>query len=181
MDTLEIALENYYQKDDNNKEIDIVLLYFGRAVYFTQALEDRLLVMLRFYEYHNNDIKPNHKVNGLYNYNDYTERPKMTLSNFINEVKRYYKLTDDLRDDLESILEKRNFIVHNYFKINSGKGYSHKGRCEMLEYFTKFINEAKRIDSELENYYSKYRNETGLTKEKLDQLVTQMIMEKTTE
>ncbi|KAF9658947.1 hypothetical protein ABHQ57_00630 [Tenacibaculum sp. ZH5_bin.1] len=47
----------------------------------------------------------------------------------------------------------------------------------MLEYFGNFIDEAQKIDSELNFYYSKYTKKMGLTQEKTEELVNNMKIE----
>ena len=44
----------------------------------------------------------------------------------------------------------------------------------MLKYFGDFIDEVKRIDSELNSYYSKYTNKMGLTEQRIEEIMTEM-------
>lgn len=167
------ALEEYENEDDNGKH-RLIYAYFGLAVYFSQVLEETFSIMLWTDRVFKKKVKTNKEVNEII---DAIENSKKTMGVFINEVKQSYSLTEKLTIDLTSILEKRNYLVHKYFKIEIQKCYSDLGRREMLEYFANFIDETKSIDSELNKYYTKYTDKMGFSKEKIEELVNQMKQE----
>lgn len=69
---------------------------------------------------------------------------------------------------------KRNFLVHYYFKKQIFKVYSDTGRREMLEYFTIFVDESKRIDLELKLYYQKYIKKLNITENLIQELYDEL-------
>lgn len=176
MSTYKDALEEYKTEDDNGKN-RLIYAYFGLAIYFSQVLEETFSIMLWTDRIFKKKIKTNKEVNEII---DAIEKSKKTMGIFINEVKQSYSLTEKITTDLKAILEKRNYLVHKYFKIEIQKCYSDLGRKEMLKYFGDFIDQTKSIDSELNKYYSQYTTKMGFTKEKIDELVNEMKQEEIT-
>ncbi len=170
MSTYKDALAEYGSENENGKH-RLIYSYFGLAIYFSQVLEETFSIMLWTDRIFKKKVKTNKEVNEIINA---IENSKKTMGIFINEVKHSYSLSEKLTNDLKNVLKKRNYLVHKYFKIEIQKCYSDLGRKEMLEYFGNFIDETKSIDSELNNYYSKYTEKMGFTKEKTEQLVNEM-------
>ncbi|MBL0330892.1 MAG: hypothetical protein IPP64_16150 [Bacteroidetes bacterium] len=173
MDTYKDALAEYESEDDNGKH-RLIYSYFGLSIYFSQVLEETFSIMLWTDRIFKKKVKTNKEVNEII---DAIEKSKKTMGNFINEVKKSYSLTEKHTNDLKDVLEKRNYLIHKYFKIEIQKCYSDLGRKEMLKYFGNFIDQTKNIDSELNSYYSKHTERMGFTKEKIEQLVNEMKQE----
>jgi hypothetical protein len=173
MKTYRIALDEYENEDDNGQH-RLIYAFFGLAIYHIQVLEETFSYMLWTDRILKNKIKTGKDIREII---DAVENSKKTMGNFINEIQQSYILSEDLIEKLKSILEKRNYLIHKYFKLEIQKCYSSLGRKEMLEYFGNFIDETIEIDSELNNYFSKYKDRMGVTKEKIDELVQQMISE----
>lgn len=165
---------NEYNSEDENGRHRLIYSYFGSAVYFCQVLEESLAIMLWTGRVFKNKVKTSKEVNDII---DSIEGSKKTMGNFINEVKHYYDLTEGLTLDLTSLLEKRNYLIHRYFKVEIQKFYSDLGRLEMLDYFCNLIDDIKRIDEQLDAYYSNYIDRMGLTQDKVDELVKQFKQE----
>ena len=96
------------------------------------------------------------------------------MGNLINEVKLSYGLATNHLNVLEDVLNRRNFIVHKYFKIETAKFYSDTGKKEMLKYLCNFVDDAIFIDSELNQYYNDYKLKLGFTDEKIAEITSQM-------
>lgn len=170
MSTYIRALEEFNDEDENGKS-RLIYAYFGLAIYFSQVLEETFSIMLWTDKIFKKKVKTNKEVNEII---DVIENSKKTMGVFINEVKQSYSLTENLAADLSSVLEKRNYIVHKYFKIEIQKTFTDFGKKEMLKYFGDFIDEVQRIDSELNSYYSKYTNEMGLTEQRIEEIMNTM-------
>lgn len=170
MSTYNDALLEYESEDDNGK-IRLIYAYFGLAIYYSQVLEETFSIMLWTDRIFKNKVKTNKEVNEII---DAIENSKKPMGVFINEVKQSYILTEVIIKNLQSTLRKRNYLVHKYFKMEIQKCISDLGTKEMLKYFGEFIDETKKIDSELNKYYSKYTDRMGLTKEKIEELVNEM-------
>lgn len=170
MSTYLDALEEYFLEDDNGKT-RLIYAYFGLAIYMSQVLEETFSIMLWTDRIYKKKVKTNREVNEII---DSIEQSKRTMGVFINEVKQNYSLTTKLAEELMSVLETRNYLVHKYFKLEIQKFYSDLGRKEMLEYFGNFIDRTKSVDTELNQYYSKYTDKLGLTKERIEEIVNEM-------
>ena len=173
MNTYKEAL-NEYELEDENGKIKLVYTYFGVAVYFSQVLEETFSIMLWTNEIFEAKPKTNKQVKEII---EKIENSKKTMGNFLNEIKQNYSLNEKTANDLKSILKKRNYLIHKYFKIEIQKCYSDLGRREMLEYFGNFVDETKNIDSELKKYYSEYTKKLGFTENKINELINQMKQE----
>ncbi|MCT4697618.1 hypothetical protein [Tenacibaculum haliotis] len=170
MSTYLRALDEYENENEDGKH-RLIFAYFGLSIYFAQVLEETFSIMLWTDRIFKKKVKTNKEVNEIINA---IENSRKTMGNFINEVKQSYTLTDKITEDLVNILDKRNYIVHKYFKIEIQKCYSELGRKEMLQFFGEFIDQTKKLDTELNNYYKKYTDRLGFTKEKIEELVNQM-------
>ncbi|MFD2562633.1 hypothetical protein [Aquimarina rubra] len=170
MNRYEIAIEEYESSEDDGKH-KLIYAYFGLAIYFSQVLEETFSIMLWTDRIFKKKVKSNKEVNEII---DAIENSKKTMGVFINEVKQTYSLPEQLIESLKKVLEKRNYIVHKYFKLEIQKIASDLGKREMLQYFCSFIDNVKEIDEELNKYYLDYKLRLGITEETIDQLVKEM-------
>ena len=170
MTKYELALQEYKEENDDGKH-KLIYAYFGLAVYFSQCLEETFSIMLWTDRIIKKKIKTNKEVNDII---DKIENSKKTMGNFINEVKHSYEIPEELNKELESVLSKRNYLVHKYFKLEIQKTFSETGQKEMLKYFCDFIDDAKEIDVKLTSYYLVYKDKLGLTEDKISQLMSEM-------
>jgi hypothetical protein len=96
------------------------------------------------------------------------------MGNFINEVKQSYDLTTLIVEQLDTILDRRNYLAHKYFKLHIAKFHSEVGQLEMIKYFCDFIDDSKQLDDQLKVYYAKYTDKLGLTVERIELLMNEM-------
>jgi hypothetical protein len=170
MNTYANALLEYGLGDDNGKH-KLIYSYFGLAIYFCQCLEETFSIMLWTNRIYSENVKTNKEVNDII---DLFENTKKTMGNFINEVKQNYNLPNALKEELKKVLDKRNYLVHKYFKIEIQKFCTEIGQKEMLQYFTNFIDETKIIDDKLKSYYDVYINKLGITEELIEKEILKM-------
>lgn len=166
----DIAKNEYDTLDDNGRH-RLVFAYFGLAIYFGQCLEETFSIMLWTDRIFKKKVKSNAEVNEII---DAIENSRMTMGNFINEVKQCYNLTNSIVNQLKNILEKRNYLVHKYFKLHIAKVYTAVGQLEMIEYFCNFIDESIQLDDKLNEYYRIYTDKLGVTEERIEQLMSEM-------
>ena len=164
------ALGEYESEDDNGRH-RIVYAYFGLAVYFSQCLEETFSRILWIDRIFKNKIKTNKEVNDII---DAIEGSKRTMGNFISEVRQSYKLSEELEGKLIILLDKRNYLVHKYFKLEITRFYSELGQKEMIKYFCDFIHDSEEIDHELKSYYTIYTEKLGITDDKIEKLMADM-------
>lgn len=164
------AKDEYKTEDDDGRH-RLVYAYFGLAIYFGQCLEETFSIMLWTDRIFKKKVKTNAEVNEII---DAIESSKKTMGGFINEVKQSYNLTSSIVDQLDKVLNVRNYLAHKYFKLHIDKFHSSVGQLEMIKYFCEFIDDSKQLDNQLKEYYIKYTNKLGLTEERIEQLITKM-------
>lgn len=171
METYKEAISEY-KLEDNEGKIKIVYAYFGLAVYHSQCLEECFSSMLCAIRISKRKVRNNAEMTEIV---DAIESSKTTMGQSINEVKQVYNLPDKITKELSFILDKRNFLIHKYFKLEISKFYSEQGQCEMLQYFCNFIDEEQKIEAQLNPYYQIFANRLGITDKKVEQMMMQMI------
>lgn len=170
---IEQAREEFTNADSEEKH-KLIYAYFGLAVYQSQCLEETFAMMLWTSKLFQDEIKTSREVNEII---DKIEQSKRTMGNFINEIKKKYDLPEDTTKRLGIILDKRNYLVHKFFKLEIQKVYSEYGQWEMIEYFCKFIDEAKQLDGELAEYYESYRRRIGITDLMIEKIMAEFKQE----
>lgn len=165
------SAKNEYENEDTEGKIKLVYAYFGLAIYHGQCLEETFSIMLYSDRIFKNNINTNKEVNEII---DAIENSKKTMGNFIKEVKKSYNLTTSIVSQLDKILDKRNYLIHKYFKLHIQKSFSETGQLEMIKYFCEFIDKSKLLDEQLREYYVKYTESFGITEEKIKQLMVEM-------
>lgn len=161
-----------YEHEDENGQARLIYAYFGLAIYHSQELEETFSIMLIAKKIIKKNLKTNDEVIAL---SDSIDQTKKTMGIFINEIKQCYSLTDKIVEDLSELLDKRNYLVHQYFKKNIFKVYSDTGRKEMLQFFTTFVDESIRVDLELKQYYQDYIKKLGITEDQIQELYDELI------
>ena len=163
--------KNEYETEEDEGRHRLVYAYFGLAIYFGQCLEETFSIMLWTDRIFRKKVKTNAEVNEII---EAIENSKKTMGNFVNEIKQSYSLTTKIVEQLDKILDTRNFLAHKYFKLNIEKFHSEIGQLEMIKYFCDFIDDSKQLDEKLKIYYTKYTVKLGLTEEKIEQLMFEM-------
>ena len=166
----EIAQSEYESEDDSGRH-RLVYAYFGLAIYSGQCLEETFSIMLWTDRIFKKKVKTNAEVNEII---DAIENSKKTMGNFINEVKQSYNLSTSIVDQLDKILDARNYLAHKYFKLHIAKFYSEIGQLEMIKYFCDFVDDSKELDKQLKAYYKNYTDKLGLTEDRIEQLMAEM-------
>ncbi|PKB15265.1 hypothetical protein [Flavobacterium sp. 5] len=145
--------------------------YFGLAVYFGQVLEEAFSIMLWTNRIFKNQAKSTKEINDII---DTIENSKKTMGNLLNEVKQNYGLSEKHLMTLEDVLNRRNYIVHKFFKIEIHKFHSEIGKKEMIKYLCDFTDDTVEIDAELNQYFQDYKLRLGFTDARIDEIVAEM-------
>ncbi|AFL99306.1 hypothetical protein Desde_0866 [Desulfitobacterium dehalogenans ATCC 51507] len=148
-----------YNEDEHSKEL---YAYFGLAVFHAQVLEHQLVNMIVLMKYLQKEVITSNDIEQLY-----SRKLSNTMGKLINEIKQIFWLEDDEVKQHKTILEKRNFIVHDYFKDRIALAYSKDGRDSMIIELKDFIEQAKITDNKLERFTDDMSSKVGVTKEML--------------
>ena len=75
-----------------------------------------------------------------------TKLRKKTIGALLREFRKYVTINDDLiEQSLHSALEKRNFVIHGFFRQREEKFRTKEGRIEMLEELVGIGSELQRV------------------------------------
>lgn len=163
-----------FEEGDESDKAKTVYASFGLAVYLAQCLEKTFENMLIAKRLANEEINSSQEAIDIC---DQIEQSKKTMGNLLHEVKNGYQIDEADLGELFKLLNIRNQLAHKYFKENSTKFFTDSGKRAMIKYFTNFCKRYKIIDKKLERYYEAYKLKIGLTEEKIEELMQEMIEE----
>lgn len=170
MPSYKTALEEY-ESENNKGRKKLMYAHFGLAVFYTQCLEETFSLMLCSERIAKKKSINKQEVNEII---ESIESAKKTMGKFIHDVKDCYNLPEQLVIDLKQILEKRNYIIHKFFKIEIRKTFSDSGIKDIIKYFCDFKDEVKRIDNELMKYNDIHQKKLGVTDQEINEMAKKM-------
>ncbi|WP_242824881.1 MULTISPECIES: hypothetical protein [unclassified Dehalobacter] len=160
-------IQEDYNENEHSKEL---YAYFGLAVFHAQVLEHQLVNMIVLMKSLQEEKITSNYIEALF-----SRKLSNTMGQLINEIKQMFNLEDDEIMQLKTILEKRNFIIHDYFKERISLAYSKDGRDSMIIELIDFIEQANKIDKKLERYTDDMSAKLGITKELLTAQIAKMV------
>lgn len=156
----ESAKKEFENTNDDDDRSKLVYAYFGLAGYWIQCLEQTFENMIILGTLKNQDSLNKEFVDNFYYELD---KSKDTMGGLLRKVKRIYSISEDHIIELSELLEKRNYLIHGYFKANSFKWVTNEGKLEMILEFVDFVQKTVKTDKELNGYYRKYLESFGVT------------------
>ena len=167
------TIEFFNTLDDDAKAKEIYA-HFGLAVYYAQVLEEQAIVMIAICRQVKNKLTTQGQVDNLWD--DYHLGVR-TLGMLINEIKQLYNISDNDFKELKNVLRFRNYITHDYFRLNIELFYSDLGQKRMIKDFIEFRDRAKSLDDKLLQYLKIYSDKIGMSPERIDEIMKQTIKE----
>ena len=149
-----------------------VFAWYGGAAYYSQCFEIELSILLL----HSTHIKQE----------EWTKRSlekvhekisKMTLGQLIKELKKTFEISPYLEGRLSKYLEKRNYLIHNFFYENSYKLPLINGCNDMIEELQKITKIFQEADSIAMDLNKQVRKRAGISEEKLQASINKMVDE----
>ncbi|MNO14214.1 hypothetical protein D3C76_38570 [compost metagenome] len=131
---------------DNQQSKDL-FTYFGLAVYYSQALEQQLANLIMTIKLSKEDIGNEEKFT-----ENFRKKLSSSLGQLVNEIQHHCSFSDEEMKELIAIWKQRNFIVHDYFKVNIHDTFTTEGRTEMIKELKAFSAQAERLYSRLQQY-----------------------------
>ena len=98
--------------------------HFGAAVFLAQTLETEIVNAMVIARLPEKDHISRQEIDAFMN------RP-ITLGQLLKELKKYAWVHDELEQTLQEALEKRNWLVHAYFKERS-KDFMSSAGCNLM-------------------------------------------------
>ena len=168
----EVLLE--YEIANDDEKAKTIYATYGMVCFWCQCIEESFALMLIGVRIVKRKLTSINEVNAVI---DKIENSKATMGNLHNEVIQEYRLPESFGLRLKNILDRRNFIVHKFFKANSSKWYSDSGKVEMLNLLASFVEEAKKVDGTLQQYYDSYFQALGIDDSLVEKTLEKMKLE----
>ena len=132
--------ESLKMLESKEGQLNAVFACYGSAAqhcqYYEAALEEFLIV-------YNKISKKSLSLRDLETIE--TKLRKKTIGALLQEFRNYVTVNDDkIEQSLHNALEKRNFLIHGFFRQREGKFRSKEGRIEMLAELIDIEKELKR-------------------------------------
>ena len=154
--------------DSESEQIQEVFAHFGLAMLQAQALERQLAVILV--------TKNGPGLNSITG----TERDKIleglfskTLGTLVSKVGTAPQLNEDDKEKLSQALDKRNWLVHEYFWDRAKDILSESGRASMIEELKEDAEYFQTVDELFTSRSVEWFEEAGITKREIDQAIEQ--------
>jgi hypothetical protein len=164
-----------FESLDENYQTKEVYAHFGAAMYYAQTLEQLLSNMIVFSKIDDGTPKMQEEIDAIFNEYEPSQSNKRTLGKLINEIKVAYSLDTDEENELARLLKARNFLIHDYFKLNIGFFMYKDGMINMIKDFHNFKNSVEIMNSKLEDKYATHLKNLSLTKEQIHQLEGEIV------
>ena len=167
--TYEEAITDFDRLNEDDK-VKEVYAHFGLAVYYAQVLEQQSINMIAANKQCEGNIIDEKGVEALWDEYDLGSR---TFGKLIFELKSLYNFSEEDQRELKVVLKLRNYIAHNYFRINAELFYSNSGQKRMIKDFIEFQQKAGNLDKKLIKYLRVYTDKIGLTQEQIEKIMEQ--------
>lgn len=165
--------QEFLDADATQQQI-LIMAHFGRAIFYSQFLEQQCVNMLAINEYSNSESVSHEEYEVIWNKYDFS---KKTLGAMIIEMQKAFSISEYLIGELKEVVQYRNFLTHNYFRFNDVLFSSEDGNLRMIKDFYDFTVRVKKLDVLLNTYLSDYEKNHGVTEDKLSNLIKQRIDE----
>lgn len=98
----------------------------------------------------------------------------LTLGGALSRLGKLMKMPDDLQKLFEDAREKRNYLLHHFFRTEIHEFYTAGGRLRMHDKLLTYVDLFLRADQQLMNATSELRQKIGLSDEKLRKSLEQL-------
>jgi len=161
-----------FEKMDKNHRDDFIFSFIGYALYLTQTTEKLLMNVIWADIVVNNKSETSKELNLFF---DTYEFGKHTMGILIKEVNKILNLPTDEEKKLKDVLDQRNYLVHNYFKVNESLLHAKDGYNIIIRDFINYINSANEIEKILQVYLFQYLEKVGYSKEMIQRKIDEEV------
>ncbi|MGI4831597.1 MAG: hypothetical protein ACRYFU_25955 [Janthinobacterium lividum] len=163
-------------EDEHHKE---VYAYFGLAVYQAQVLESGLINALVTLDFMPSNVRHTTTKTDWSDKFDafFDSRAALTMGNLVHALRKVMTVPDNLEEQLKTALEKRKFLVHHYFREKIMLFTTERGRDEIIKDLGDYADSFIAADRALDEYIQPIEARYGLTPEKHEAILKEMIEE----
>ncbi|MBA9086915.1 uncharacterized protein with HEPN domain [Fontibacillus solani] len=131
----------------DNEQSKELFTYFGLAVYYSQALEQLLANLIMTMKLSKEDVYSEEKFT-----ENFRKKLGKSLGQLVKEIQQHFSFSDEEMSELTGIWKQRNYIVHDYFKVNIHDSFTSDGRTAMIKELKDFSTRAEKLYSRLQRY-----------------------------
>src|SRR5450755_1283392 len=153
-------MDNTDYLSDDAREIKEVSALFGRAVFFIQAFERQLGITIASVCLSDPDSVTREQYDALLSKNF-----KKTLGQLFHKMKDDLHIADEIKQEIETALQLRNFLIHNYFWERMLQFNTSIGRQAMLEELYHACTVFQEVDSKVEALTKAWGAKRGVTEQ----------------
>ncbi len=159
------------EQQDDDYTVREMYAEFGLAVYQIQCVERSLAIYIAFSNTDGRNI-----TRGQYD-QIFEEHFSLTLGQLLNSHKDVGEsLPVDIITDLDTALEIRNRLIHNYWWENSVRAVSTEGRKEIIDELSKYVEFLGILDDKLSDVYEKKAAKKGVTEKMVSQAWNDLVL-----
>lgn len=99
---------------NDNQQSRELFMYFGLAVYYSQALEQQLANLIMLMKLSQGEMVSEQQFT-----EQFQRKLSSSLGQLVNEIGHHFSFSDEETAQLKALWKQRNYIVHDYFKKES--------------------------------------------------------------
>ena len=163
-------------KGEHSKD---VYAYFGLAFYRAQCVEQSIVQLLIFGDFFPTEVpkfKSREEWESKYDIFEANLLSK-TMGQLLRVLKKHGIVDLEFNAKLDAALKRRNFLAHSFFVEHSHNFVSFVGRKQMIEELENDIELFNDVEAFLNPITMKFAKKYGLSKEKLNKIYEEMLME----
>ncbi|CAM2886163.1 hypothetical protein PASE110613_05995 [Paenibacillus sediminis] len=124
-----------------------LFMYFGLAVYYSQALEQQLANLIMLMKLADGKVPSEEDFSELYQ-----RKLSSSLGQLVQEIQHNFEFSAEETAQLRAIWKQRNYIVHDYFKERIQETFTAEGRMRMIQELIEFKDQAQALETKLHIY-----------------------------
>lgn len=132
---------------NDNQQSRELFMYFGLAVYYSQALEQQLANLIMLMKLSQGEVVSEEQFT-----KQFQRKLSSSLGQLVNEIGHHFSFSDDETAQLKTLWKQRNYIVHDYFKKRIHDTFNVDGRMIMITELQEFSSQAQKLEERLQSY-----------------------------
>lgn len=168
--------------DEQNHELKDVFAYFGRTAYMANVLEMALAQTILQIEFMTKVKEEFERTKGKNfdkeQYEDdfdtfFEAKLGKTMGQLKNEVDKLPDLSAELKDQIKKAVDRRNFLIHHYWREAGYTFAAEEGRAEMIAELSGDAEMFEKLAADLHEATKPTRQKLGIRDEVIDEHVEQ--------
>jgi hypothetical protein len=173
---LNTDLEFHMTEEEQSEQIKETFAYFGRAFYMATVVETGLAHVLLQAEFmksiHEEYVRTKGKGFDRKQYeadfDAFMERNfAQTMGNLVKRVQKSADFSEDLKTRIIAAKERRDFLVHHYWRVMAARFYNSDGRAEMIEELNADTELFEKLDEDIQAAMKPARQKLGINEDKV--------------